>query len=177
MWSRENRNSKPEIRSARRVFGFRILCFGFIFLGLTSCSNKKYGDHPPYPTSGQVLVNGQPAKEAMVVFHHIGDWGERSIVPQALTDENGRFVLATYGVRDGAPAGDYQVVVTWPAYRRKTIGPDKLGGRYSKPGTSGLTVHVEKGRNQLPPFDLQADLSKIKSDESAIKTGGRRKDR
>src|SRR5207244_8113837 len=76
-------------------------------LCLVSCSNKKYGDHPPYPTSGQVLVNGQPAKEAMVVFHHQGEWGERSIVPQGWTDEEGRFVLSTYDMNDGAPAGDY----------------------------------------------------------------------
>src|SRR2546421_6021426 len=75
-------------------------------LCLVSCSSsKKYGDHPPYPTSGQVLVNGQPAKEAVVVFHHVGKWGERSIVPQGWTDEEGRFVLSTYDVNDGAPAG------------------------------------------------------------------------
>ena len=71
-------------------------------LCLVSCSNKKYGDHPPYPTSGQVLVNGQPAKEAMVVFHHQGEWGERSIVPQGWTDEEGRFVITNY---ETGPAG------------------------------------------------------------------------
>jgi hypothetical protein len=132
----------------------RRLWVACLCLGLVSCSSK-YGDHPPYPTSGQVLVNGQPVKEAQVVFHHEGNWGERSIVPQAWTDANGRFVLATYGVQDGAPAGDYRVVIIWPSYRRKTLGPDKLGGKFSKPETSGLKAHVEKGVNELPPFDLK----------------------
>jgi hypothetical protein len=148
----------------------------FLCLGLTSCANKKYGDHPPHPTSGQVLVNGQPAKEALVVFHHIGDWGERSIVPQATTDEDGRFALSTYAMEDGAPAGDYRVSVIWPSYRRKTMGPDLLAGKYEKPESSGLTAHIEKGKNVLPPFQLSADLSKVKADVAKPK-GNRRKDR
>ena len=45
-------------------------CLG-LCLFLTSCANKKYGAHPPYPTSGQVLVNGQPAKPHRVL--RVGD--------------------------------------------------------------------------------------------------------
>jgi hypothetical protein len=153
-----------------RRLGALCLC-----LALTSCAGNRYGGHPPYPTSGQLLVNGQPAAEARVVFHHRGDWGEKSIVPQAWTDESGRFVLSTYDVQDGAPAGDYQVVVEWPAYRRgKNIGPDQLGGKYAKPETSQLTAHVEPGNNELPPFDLRAQLKKY---EVQPARGGRRKDR
>jgi 5-hydroxyisourate hydrolase-like protein (transthyretin family) len=148
-------------------------------LCLTSCADKRYGNHPPYPATGQVLVNGQPAAEAIVVLHHVADWGERTIVPQAVTDEEGRFVLATYDVEDGAPAGDYQVTVTWPAYRRKTIGPDKLEGKYSKAEKSGLTAHIEKRTNVLPAFELRADLSKFKADDSTKKktVSRRKKDR
>src|SRR5437763_3743016 len=103
-------------------------------LCLASCSSKDYGDHPPYPVSGQVLVNGQPANGARVVFHHLDGWGEKSIVPQAVTGEDGRFVLSTYGTGDGAPAGDYRVVVAWPAYRRgRNVGPDRLMGKFAKP--------------------------------------------
>ncbi len=153
----------------------RYWCGLCLCLVLTSCANKKYGDHPPYPASGQVLVNGQPAKDAMVVLHHVEDWGERSRVPMGLTDEEGRFVLETYDVKDGAPAGDYQVEITWPAWRRKTIGPDKLGGKFSDPKTSGLTAHIEKGPNLLPTFNLRATLVKVVDD--AKTKGGRRQDR
>src|SRR5438105_520058 len=95
-----------------------------------SCQNSKYGDHPPYPTQGQVVINGQAAQGAMVVFHHDGDWGERTILPQAVTDAEGRFVLSTYDAGDGAPAGDYKVTIEWPTHVRRKVGPDKLGGRF-----------------------------------------------
>lgn len=147
------------------------LCVLCCCLGLASCS-KKYGDHPPHPVSGRVLVNGEPAKGAQVVFHHLGDWGEKSIVPQAYTADDGKFALSTYGVGDGAPAGDYQVVVRWPAYRRgRNVGPDRLDGKFSKPDTSGLTAHVDAGNNDLPPFDLKATLLEIGPDD-ADNTGG-----
>ena len=133
-------------------------------LCLASCG-PDYGGHPPYPTSGQVLVNGQPAADALVIFYHVEDWGSRSIVPQAWTDSEGRFVLSTYAMDDGAPAGDYRVVVEWPAYHSgRNIGPDKLGGKFAKPESSGLTAHVDKGPNELSPFDLKAPL--IKTDET-----------
>jgi hypothetical protein len=146
---------------------------------LVSCSNK-YGDHPPYPTSGQILVNGKPAPEARVVFHHVGDWGEKSIVPQAWTDDDGRFVLSTYGVEDGAPAGEYKVVVEWPAYRRgKNVGPDRLAGKYSKPSSTTLTARVEQGENVLVPLQLSADLSKVKTEppSEGKKVSRRKQDR
>ncbi|HMC90609.1 MAG TPA: hypothetical protein VKI17_13725 [Gemmataceae bacterium] len=144
-------------------------------LCLISCSSKKYGDHPPYPTSGQVLVNGQPAKEAVVILYHRGNWGERSIVPQGWTDEEGRFVLSTYDVNDGAPAGDYQVEIFWPAYRRKDMGPDKLGEKFANHETSGLKAHVEPGTNELPPFELQAKLVDVKVDAKIQKKGKRQR--
>jgi hypothetical protein len=102
------------------------------------------------------LVNGQPAsKGAQVVLYHEGDWGERAIVPMGMTDHEGKFEMETYAVKDGAPAGDYKVTIEWPAWRRgKKVAPDKLGGKYAKPETSGLTAHVNKGTNQLPPFEL-----------------------
>ena len=139
-----------------------------VCLCLASCGSSKYGDHPPFPVSGQLLVNGQPVKGVRVVFYHLGDWGDqKSIVPQAWTDDDGQFVLETYGVKDGAPAGDYQVTAEWPAYRRgKEWGPDKLGGKYAKPETSGLTAHVDKGTNKLEPFALTINDAQAKRNES-----------
>jgi hypothetical protein len=136
----------------------RLALFFCLSFCAVSCQSSKYGDHPPYPAKGQVLVNGQPAKGVMVIFHHVGDWGDKTIVPQGLTDDEGRFVLATYGVEDGAPAGDYKVTIEWPAFRRKKSAPDKLGGRFAKAETSGLTAHIESSDNELPPFDLKATV-------------------
>lgn len=134
----------------------RRLCVFCFCLCLASCSSK-YGDHPPYPTSGQILVDGQPAPKGLqVTFYHEGDWGEKTIgPPTALTDDQGKFELETYSNKDGAPVGDYKVTVEWPAWRRgRDRGPDKFGDKYAKKETSGLTAHVEKKKNQLPPFEL-----------------------
>jgi hypothetical protein len=150
-------------------------------LCLISCSSNRFGDHPPFPVSGQVLVNGQPAKGAWVVFHHLGDWGTKSIVPQAWTDDDGRFVMFTYEVADGAPAGDYRVTVEWPAYRYgRNWGPDKLGGKFANAETSGLKAQVSAGRNELEAFALQADPEVIKQGDiraEAEKKKSRRKGR
>ncbi len=156
----------------------RRLCGLCLCLCLTSCNSNKYGDHPPYPVSGQILVNGQPAQGVRVVFYHLGDWGERAIVPQAWTEEDGQFTLETYGVKDGAPAGDYRVTAEWPAYRRgKHWGPDKLGQKYAKAETSGLTAHVEKGTNKLPPFELVISAVQAKKNESVEAKQQRQKDK
>jgi hypothetical protein len=165
----------PTIDRQRTLRGLWRFC---LCVCLVSCASNRYGDHPPYPTSGRVVVNGQPAAGANVVFFHQGDWGKKTILPQAWTDEDGRFALSTYGVEDGAPAGDYRVVVEWPAYRRgKEWGPDQLGGKFAKPESSGLTAHVEKGSNELAPFDLQVNLAAVKSKEAAEGKGGRKKGR
>jgi hypothetical protein len=142
---------------------------GCLCLALTSCGEaKRYGDHPPVPVSGRVLVNGAPVKGVVLTFYHVGDWGDHSIVPQGWTDDSGHFEMATYGVKDGAPEGDYLVTAEWPAYiRAKEWGPDKLGGKYAKKESSGLKVHVEKGKNELPPIELKADEKTIKAGDAA----------
>jgi hypothetical protein len=151
----------------------RLWVLGLV-LTLASCSGK-YGAHPPYPTTGRVKVNGQPAKGAMVVFHHVGDWGEKSIVPRAWTDDAGRFTLSTYGVGDGAPAGEYRVAVQWPAYRRgKNVGPDLLGGKFAKSATSGLTARVAEGTNELPAFEIKAELVEVEAPKERPRRGSRR---
>jgi hypothetical protein len=128
-------------------------------LCVASCGSNKYGDHPPFPVSGQLLVNGQPAEGAAVVLRHKEDWGEKTIVPIGWTDEDGRFTLSTYGVKDGAPAGDYKVEIAWPAYRKgRNIGPDKLGGKYTDADKSGLTVVIQERDNVLEPFRLNVEL-------------------
>jgi hypothetical protein len=128
-----------------------------------SCGRNEYGDHPPHPVTGRVLVNGQPAEGADVILYHAGDWGEKTIIPMARTDENGTFELSTYGMADGAPIGDFQVEIIWAAYRHgRDVGPDKLGGKYAKRATSGLKATIAANTTALPDFELTADPSKLK---------------
>jgi hypothetical protein len=130
-----------------------------------SCGGNPYGDHPPHPVSGRILVNGQPADSADVVLYHLDNWGEKTVIPLARTEEDGTFELSTYGTADGAPVGQYQVEIVWPAFRQgRNIGPDLLGGKYAKRATSGLTVTIDANTKALPPFELTADASKIKAE-------------
>jgi hypothetical protein len=128
-------------------------------LCLASCSNP-HGEVSTVPVSGQVLVNGQPAVGVQITFHLIGEMPERGFFPSGITKEDGKFVLETYHQADGAPPGDYRVTLEWPAWRSKRgNGPDKLGNRFGKPETSGLTAHIDKNTRELPPFNLTATVT------------------
>jgi hypothetical protein len=160
----------------------RILCL-CACLCLTSCGGAAY-DHKTYLTSGQVLVNGQPAEKVEVGFHPQGDMDGKPFFPVAVTDGEGKFFMTTYIADDGAPVGDYQVELTWPTYIRKTgNGPDRLGGKFAKGATSGLKAHVDAVNiNVIQPFDLKVDPAVIKAAEAATdknrsKTGAKKKQR
>ena len=127
-----------------------------------SCSGGK----PCYPVRGKVFVNGKPAEGVTVVFHATGDPEENPVQPSAVVGADGSFTLKSYFVKDrllkdGAPAGKYKVTCVWyPADLQKHLAqeklPDKLGGRYNDPKTSGLHADVLEKDNDLPPFELKA---------------------
>jgi hypothetical protein len=86
-------------------------------------------------------------------------WQEQ---PQAISGDDGKFVIRTYATDDGAPAGEYQVGIAM-------LDPvDEEGGdqvkrrsdallipaKYADPATSGLKVKIEPKSNQLEPFQL-----------------------
>jgi hypothetical protein len=120
-------------------------------------------------------VNGQPAGKALVTLFATTDLepGKPTPVlrPQGWTDAEGRFQLSSYphAMNDGAPAGDYHVTITWPApHSGFGMGPDKLGGKYAKADSSGLTAHIDEKTNVLAPFELSVESSVI---EAAIAEG------
>jgi hypothetical protein len=111
-------------------------------------------------------------KGAGVAFYLDGYSGEKTLLPMAVTGEDGKFVLSTYAMNDGAPAGNYRVTVRVPSGPGPLVkSPDKLKGKYARPDTSGLTARVEKGKNQLPPFDLQANPDEPKPKTKTMKKG------
>lgn len=142
---------------------------GALCLAFVACAGKDYGEHPPFPATGSVSVNGKPAEKARVTLHHEGNWGGLPIVPYGWTDADGKFVLETYGLKDGAPAGQYRVTIVWPApHTGRGLGPDKLGGKYNKADNSELTATIEKKTNVLAPFELTVDTGVI---EAAVEKG------
>jgi hypothetical protein len=127
---------------------------------VASCSDNKRAQRPTVPASGKILVNGKEEKGIQIVLHYLGEKKEdERFAPGGTTKEDGTFVLATYGTEDGAPEGDYQVELVWPAWHMKRdIGPDQFGSKYSNPATSGLKATVKKGQPELPTFDLQCEV-------------------
>src|SRR6185295_11508411 len=102
-----------------------------------------------------------PAAGAIVVFQPAGG-GNRDEwfagYPQATVGTDGTFHVVTYGNTDGAPAGDYIVLVTWPGERdpndEEASPPDKLGGKFADPKTTPLKAKVESGPTKLAPFNV-----------------------
>jgi hypothetical protein len=140
----------------------RILVF-FLGLAVLLAFGCQKGQ-PYYPVHGQVLVDGQPAEGALVVFHPTDDMSLRALRPSAIVQADGSFSVRSYDPdvcptpKDGAPAGDYFIAINWypPGVARSDVIPDRLHNRYGNPTTSGLCVQVKEELNQLPAFELTA---------------------
>jgi len=133
--------------------GGRYLAAGALALLACSCGD---GRPRPYPTKGAMRVNGQPAK-GVVVTLYAPDKG--TPVAEGESGEDGVFTMTTYKLTDGVPAGDYDVGLTWPAWRTgKSDGPDRLQGQFVDPKKTGLKAHVEAAENTLPPIEITAQV-------------------
>ncbi|TWT48914.1 hypothetical protein Pla111_06910 [Botrimarina hoheduenensis] len=115
-----------------------------------------------YPVSGSVQVGGKPAAGARVIFCPVG--GSEAFQkerPSGVTGPDGSFILTTFLKDDGAPAGDYQVMVVGGGSRGKrgndddATSPPRIDRKYAKPAESGLTATVPAEATTLPPFQLE----------------------
>jgi hypothetical protein len=109
------------------------------------------------PVSGTVTFKGKPAVGVTVTFHPKFDMGAVKFTPNGVTNKEGRFTLNTAAPGDGAPPGDYTVT-----FQLLVAGADKAGrdtdvdawkGKYADVA-SGKPVTIQKGENQLEPFQL-----------------------
>ena len=107
------------------------------------------------PVTGSAVFEGRPAAGAVLTFHRVGDPDKQNL-PHAVVAADGSFIVTTFVRGDGAAAGRYAITVIW---RKKGQGHgDDDGGkfvlplRYLSPETSGLTVEVKEGPNQLVPL-------------------------
>lgn len=137
---------------------------GLICLAAAGCAPS--GQKPVFPVEGEVFVQSRPAEGALIVFHpqENADFPEWTAgFPRALVAADGTFHLSTYGDADGAPAGDYVVLLQW---RKPPDGataeerdpeaeiPDRLGGKYMDPANSALRAKVGEQPNILPRYNL-----------------------
>jgi hypothetical protein len=133
-------------------------------LAFASCGSGEKPSVPLLPTKGHVFYQGQPAVGATVILHptiNDDDSQWKHGYPNGAVVADGSVTIQTAGEWDGAPAGEYAVVVIWmpgatsdePASEEETV--DKLAGRYSDPVNSPWKVKVAGTGCELPRIDLQ----------------------
>jgi hypothetical protein len=143
----------PRVRAELLLAWLLVACIG--------CGSREPGQRTCYPVHGQLFVNQQPAAGALVILQPKenaaeGDWP--SGFPHASVGADGKFEVGTYGEKDGAPAGDYVVLVRWyetPADpSAETTPADRLKGAYADPQKSQLAARVNAAATELPPIRL-----------------------
>lgn len=120
----------------------------------SSAPEKRPGQKPTVPVTGQVFVNDKPAAGAFVLFVPVNEPpGSSDPRPRAECREDGTFAVSTYGEEDGAPPGEYLVGVRWLVNGRDD--EDRLNGRFADPTKSRIKVTVQSGPTTLPPLKLK----------------------
>lgn len=113
-----------------------------------------------YPVTGTVTVGGKPYPGARLMFvPQSGSEKFQKERPTATTEESGRFELTTFLKGDGAPAGDYKVMIrsAKPSSREQAAEwkkRPKLNPKYRKPSSSDVVAIVLEEPTELPPFEL-----------------------
>lgn len=132
------------------VIPLRAICLALL-LSVWGC-----GDGLPkrYPAGGVVRFDdGRPVRNATIEFVPEA----KGPSPRGRIDRDGHFVLGTYEGADGAPAGDYRVVVIQPlrpgADRvASTLGEEHqshagdipiVSAKHASPDTSGIEATVQ----------------------------------
>jgi hypothetical protein len=142
---------KSQLVAVRRI---SLASLATLALGCGSCGDADDGRPPVFPAQGRIVVGGRPADHALVILVPTGTAGDPSLRPSGRCDAEGRFRLGTYAADDGAPAGEYAVLIRWS--RRLSgprddpdMGPDRLGGRGLDSINPPARVTIMPGANDL----------------------------
>jgi hypothetical protein len=144
------------MKSNGAIFPVAIACMTF---SLFSC-----GSHPKlnipnrlrtFPVKGTVLVDGEPAGFVKVKFNPVTPLDTGGFQTNGVTMPDGRLVVSTYGLGDGAPAGEY--VLTFSKremHSDGSHGPDELNGRYESAQNSPHLIEIENSRHNEVDVEL-----------------------
>jgi hypothetical protein len=133
-------------------------------LGLISAIGCGDGGLATYPVTGTVKVDGKPAGGAMVTFcPTTGSEELMKLRPIGHVGPDGKFEVTTFNKGDGLPEGDYKILIRWPTKVAgvdendpRSVGPDRLRGRYMNLERTTFTVKVDSSTTELPPFELKS---------------------
>jgi hypothetical protein len=127
-----------------------VLCSVCLVAGCSSESGPKY-----FPVRGEVLLDGNPLADAMILFHPLNADASEIPKPLACSDTGGNFEL-----KDGAPVGEYAITVELRELKQDgdemiRDGKNLLPEHYRDPQKSGLKFVVEPGSNEVPAIELK----------------------
>ncbi|PQO43358.1 carboxypeptidase regulatory-like domain-containing protein [Blastopirellula marina] len=124
------------------------LLTSLVAVGVCGCFG---GNGATEPVQGTVTYNdGTPVKGGTIVFAAV----ESNSSSVGYIQEDGTYVLGTFGETDGAPKGKYAVTVTGNSdYGQKSAVAPKFGVS----GQSPLEAEVVSGSNTI---DFQVDKAK-----------------
>ena len=115
------------------------------------------------PVSIGLTYKGQPAPDAVVVFHPVTrpDDDKPFVTPRGIAKPDGTLEVTTYERGDGVPPGEYRLAFSWqgPLDGLSEDQIDELAElmpqAYCRPETSGHTIVVaEDASNEFPPIEL-----------------------
>lgn len=133
---------------------------------LTGCSSEgENGQLPVFPVSGKIMVDGKNPKDAVVMLYNLENnkVAKEPILPRpkAVVREDGSFAISTYRTGDGAPEGEYVMVVTWKGDLKEYDQdddeevidrlPELVPKEYTLPVKSKLRVTVKKDEENVIP--------------------------
>lgn len=99
---------------------------------------------------GKVTLNGAPVKGAQVTLIPVSGEGEK---PSGFTGDDGTFRLSTFSSNDGAPPGDYKVIVVKKAVQEG--GPEMKEGMVMD--QIGMMKKAQQGQGGGKP-KVESDL-------------------
>ena len=116
---------------------------GVVALLLPACGGQQMAK-----VKGRVVYNGQPVKEAMVMFSLTGEPEQKETGKPATaqTDENGNFELSTFSNYDGALVGNHTVHVTLDDTNPAKCKRSKALALEVKPGSNEFTIEMDPPR-------------------------------
>ncbi len=112
---------------------------------------------PVAPVSGKVTWGSETPAGARVTLIPIART-EGAVNSTGVVEADGTFKISSYGTNDGAPPGDYTVVIEWfkavQTDGGSGRGPNVLPQTYASANTSPVKVTIKEGSNVLPPISI-----------------------
>jgi hypothetical protein len=138
---------------------YRVLSAGLFMLLLSGCGSSLVDPPviPVAPVTGSIKFGRDVPTGARVLLIPVSR-SESGITSSGVVKADGKFAVSTYGQEDGAPPGDYVVLVQWfkplGGSDGNTGGPNVIPRIYSSPATSPVKVTVKEGPNDLAPIQI-----------------------